>query len=428
MKATGRVSRRDAMKAGAVCVAAMAAGPARASGMEDSDVEHHKETVMNPNVTPLAQNYVVVGQTPDVKTHYVHDPGMTRLNSGHLLVATCIRARNLKEHKDFTDLSLSIDGGRHWEALGTIPFSDATAIVHEGALYLMGQYRQGTDWLIMRSDDEGRTWTDPVTLFKGRYWNCQTNMVHRNGQLYWAMSDMHANGWYAHVAVACDLQRGLLDPAAWRMSKTVEPPYPELCSRNPKEKNWKGGMRRGGLSCLEPNVVQVAERVMVLSRAVIDNYSTANMGVVFDIHDEGGDLRLDFTQFSAIPGGQCKFFILYDKVTKLFFMLTNLVTDSQDALKIRPPNFHGDPGNERRLLFLFYARDALNWFPAGCVAKMPGMLQSFMYPSAVIDGDDIALISRTSKHGRNQHDADLCTFHRIRNFRELAMDLHPDGS
>jgi hypothetical protein len=48
-----------------------------------------------------------------------------------------------------------------------------------------------------------------------------------------------------------------------------------------------------------------------------------------------------------------------------------------------------------------------------------------MYPSAVIDGDDIALIARTSQSGRNQHDADLCTFHRIRNFRTLAMDLRP---
>ena len=380
---------------------------------------------MNPNVTPLAQDFVVVGQTPDIITHYVHDPGMTRLDNGHLLVATCIRARNLAKHKDFTYLSLSIDGGRTWEDLGTIPFSDATAIVHEGALYMMGQYRQGTDWLIMRSDDEGRTWTDPVTLFKGRYWNCQTSMVKRNGQLYWAMSDMHANGWYAHVAVACDLKRGLLNPAAWRMSNTVEPPFPEFCSRNPKDKNWKGGMKRGGLSCLEPNVIQVGDRLMVLSRAVIDNYSTANMGVVFDIHDEDGELRLDFTQFSSIPGGQCKFFILYDEVTELFFMLTNLATDSQDAFKLCPPSFNNGPGNERRSLFLFYSRDALNWFPAGCVARMPGMMQSFMYPSAVIDGDDIALISRTSKHGSNQHDADLCTFHRIRDFRKLAMDLRP---
>lgn len=88
-------------------------------------------------------------------------------------------------------------------------------------------------------------------------------------------------------------------------------------------------------------------------------------------------------------------------------------------------NFNGGSGNERRLPFLFYGRDALNWFPAGCVARMPEMDQSFMYPSAAVDGKDIALISRTSKNGRDQHDADLCTFHRIRDFRDPAMDLRP---
>lgn len=380
---------------------------------------------MNPNVTPLAADYVVVGQTPDIKHHYVHDPGMTRLANGHLFVATCYRTRSRDTHKDFTNLSLSVDGGRSWEVVATIPFSDATAIWHDDALYVMGQYEQGTDWLIMRSVDEGRTWTDPVTLFEGRYWNCQTSMVKRNGQLYWAMLDMHAHVWYAHVAVACDLERGLLDPSAWRMSNTVEPPFPDLCSRNPKGNNWQGHMKPGGLGCLEPNVVQVGDRVMAVSRAVIDSFSTGNMGVVFDLHDDGGELRLDFTQFSPIPGGQGKFFVLYDQATELFFMLTNLVSDSQNAFNLCPPEFHHGPGNERRALFLFYACDALNWFPAGCVAMMPGMLQSFMYPSAVIDGDDIALISRTSKHALNQHDADLCTFHRIRNFCELAMNLRP---
>jgi hypothetical protein len=48
-----------------------------------------------------------------------------------------------------------------------------------------------------------------------------------------------------------------------------------------------------------------------------------------------------------------------------------------------------------------------------------------MYPAAGVDGDDLVLISRTSVHGRDQHDADLVTFHRVRGFRALAMDLAP---
>jgi len=43
----------------------------------------------------------------------------------------------------------------------------------------------------------------------------------------------------------------------------------------------------------------------------------------------------------------------------------------------------------------------------------------------VIDGDDIALISRTARDSNDFHDADLVTFHRVRNFRSLAMDIRP---
>ena len=48
-----------------------------------------------------------------------------------------------------------------------------------------------------------------------------------------------------------------------------------------------------------------------------------------------------------------------------------------------------------------------------------------MYPSAVVHGDDLLFISRTSREAQNQHDADLVTFHRITKFRSLAMDLVP---
>jgi len=34
----------------------------------------------------MAQDYVIVEQTPDVNSHYIHDPGMTRLDNGHLIV------------------------------------------------------------------------------------------------------------------------------------------------------------------------------------------------------------------------------------------------------------------------------------------------------------------------------------------------------
>jgi hypothetical protein len=113
-------------------------------------------------------------------------------------------------------------------------------------------------------------------------------------------------------------------------------------------------------------------------------------------------------------------------------MLSNLVTNSQDLLgwgeRMRETGYHGGPGNERRWLFLHYGIDCLNWFPAGCVARWPDSVhRSFMYPSAVVDGDDLVVLSRTSRDSGDQHDADLCTIHRVCSFRDLATDLHKGG-
>ncbi len=52
-----------------------------------------------------------------------------------------------------------------------------------------------------------------------------------------------------------------------------------------------------------------------------------------------------------------------------------------------------------------------------------------MYAGPLIDGDDLLILSRTSSsEAGSQHDADLVTFHRVRNFRSLALNLLPELS
>ena len=72
-----------------------------------------------------------------------------------------------------------------------------------------------------------------------------------------------------------------------------------------------------------------------------------------------------------------------------------------------------------------YSIDGLNWFQAGCIAQARRISQSFMYARPVIDGEDLVIISRTSVDAPNQHDADFATFHRVHDFRRLALNLYP---
>lgn len=383
---------------------------------------------------PLAEEYSIAASVPVRGNHYMHDPGMVRLPSGHILVAAPCLERSIDDRHGVKSwrlfLSRSSDGGRTWVHLPTLPYSDATPFVYGGRLYMFIQPEKWKDVSLVSSDDEGKTWTAPVTLFSGAYWNCDTGMVIANGRLYWALNTRSYEGGV--VVIAGDLSKDLLDPGAWRMSsESIQPKTPVGLTRGmyprmiPKWEQWPRD------SWLEPNVVLVGGRIRVLLRTVLDGYATAGICAVCDLTEDDTNMDLKFTQFYPIPGGQNKFFIIYDAVSRLFWMASNLVADSQESVLDwdgirRDGRFVGGPGNDRRFLMLFYSIDSLNWFQAGCIAKASNPRKSFMYPVADLDGDDIVLISRTSVNGRDQHDADLVTFHRIRDFRSLALNLYPE--
>ena len=106
---------------------------------------------------------------------------------------------------------------------------------------------------------------------------------------------------------------------------------------------------------------------------------------------------------------------------RMKLLMTHFARDRKARSEKRYP---GLVGNDRRFQMMMYSVDALNWFQAGCVARAESS-QSFMYGTPVIHGDDMLSISRTSINADDQHDADHATFHRVKNFRSLALNLRP---
>ena len=389
----------------------------------------------NPNVQPLAQDFVVAAQVPDPKLYFFHDPNLTRLDDGTLLIAAPQWGRRDKDVGRSLRILRSDDSGRTWQEMPTLPYEEGRPFVVSGRLLMFVQERTHKDFQIVSSDDRGLTWTDPQTVLEGPIWNISTSQVIRPDALYWAMDyDSTGIDYKGKVMVRLDTGMSPLDPEAWSVSNVVgAPEVPDSLTRSlfPVDNRPQvfGGWR-SPLVWLEPNTVEVAGRIRVFVRPVIDENATANMAAVLDYDPDTNELS--FTQFASWPGGQCKFFIIHDQPQTMYWMFSNLVTNSQDLLgwgeRMRDTKYSGGPGNERRWLFLHYSIDCLNWFPAGCVARWPDRVhRSFMYPSAVVDGDDMVVLSRTSRDAENQHDADLCTIHRVRNFRDLAMDLHQGG-
>jgi hypothetical protein len=347
------------------------------------------------------------------------------------------QARYLKSVRDAiaeigTKFYRSDDNGVSWTLISSNDLDDGIPFVHDGAIYYLCNRPGRHDIIIIRSDDEGETWTDPVTLFEGRFWGTSAGFAVRDGRLYCSFGQANEDGVFNNrgsriVALAADLAHDPMDPGAWRISNSlVYPGTPRLLVAafyldydDPPED-------ARGDHWLEPSVADVNGTLRVIVRNRIDRYATSHVAAVLEIDDDGTDLGLRFVQFHPMPGAQNDFQIIKDPETGYFWTPVNLPSRSQDSdwhEELKAAGFKSEPGNERRILALLYSVDCLNWFQACIVAMWTRSTQGFQYATPFIDGDDMLFAIRTAEAGGNQHDNDLVTFHRLLGFRDLAIDL-----
>lgn len=373
---------------------------------------------------PLAQDFTVVYENPDREKMYVEGSGLTRLPDGTLIAVVPIVPRGgWKKGPSRIEIVRSDDGGKQWRAASKLPYYTACPWVHDGKLYLLacrtGTTHRNDDLFLLRSPDGGATWSEPVELFKGHYWNCHTGIVVRDGRLYWAIDEIETSIMQrAPRVLAGDLTKDPLDPQSWRLSDPV--PFPGIPKSLGNKKFEKLASR-----FLEPNVIEVNGQLRVVLRVEVQRQTTANLCAVLDLDDDGKDMKFRFNQFYPMPGGHLKFYILWDEVTSLYWATANLSVDTQETQDWWKGGGHIRGGNDRRFLMLLYGLDGLNWFQAGCIAQADKVAQSFMYATPMIDGNDLVVLSRSSIRAANNHDADFATFHRVPDFRNLALDLRP---
>ena len=289
----------------------------------------------NPNVQPLAQDFVIAAQVPDPVRFFFHDPDLTRLDDGTLLLAAPQWHRPGWDYSRRLRLLRSDDGGLTWVELPGLPYEEATPFVLDGRLLMFVQEKCHKDFLIVASDDRGETWSDPRTVIEGPIWNISTSRVLRPEAVYWAMDwDLPDHGHGGKTMLRLDRSMPPLDPGAWTLSNIVrQPEIPAAMTRNlfpdGNRPQLSGGWR-DPLVWLEPNTVEVRGRIRAFCRCVFDEYAAAHIAAVFDYDPDAN--RMSFTQFAAWPGAQCKFYIIHDHSASMYWMLSNLITNSQDLL------------------------------------------------------------------------------------------------
>ena len=424
---------------------------------------------------PLADDYVIVCASPDPNEVFCYSPGLARLPSGRLVATTDWggpgvvglvgpkvgipdRGR-MWQGRIYT----SDDGGHTWDFRAYYPFMHARPFVAGGTVYVLGHAR---DLAIVRSDDDGATWSDPAFLTEGEFWHQAPCNVHiANGCVYLVMEKRVTRDimtWYvgemAPVLMRAVLDADLLDRASWTfaaelsfrdvMPNVEQDPkidyfgVPFWDCPYPAGQNVAPGRNCAPIGWLETNVVQFVDpdhlwtdttgRTLHLwMRAHTGGTGHACIAKVVEQGDAPGNgpmvTMLERAPsgkrmlYVPCPGGQMKFHVVYDEVSRLYWLLSTQATDSMTRPDRLPDNRFNLPNNERRRLQLHFSKNMIDWCFAGLVDTGPVEHASRHYASMVIDGDDLAILSRSGdEQAHSAHDGNLITFHRVRDFRGLV--------
>jgi len=409
-------------------------------------------------VRPLAQEYVAVAESPAPLTVIMYNPTVLRLPGGRL-VAGYVHSDKGDSTQTRTVVLTSDDGGVTWIERNRAVIGQARLFAAGDAIYQLGS---GSRMRIMRSDDQGETWSEPEVLDTRAWHQTASNVWHANGRVYLAIErrvERNITAWsvgeLAPVLMSAPVDKDLRDPGNWKFANELMfadliPGYrentpqldyfgvPFFAQSYPGRTQIGGGRTFSPMGWLETNVVQVLDpdhtwydptgrTFHLLMRA---NTGTTGFAALAKVTEQdNGSLVTSLVKapsgvtqlFVPMPGGQMRFHILYDEVTRLYWLLGSQATDSMTRPELLPPERFGTPDNERHRLVLHFSRNLVDWCFAGLVATGNSPREARHYASMDFDGDDIVILSRSGDgRAKSAHDGNLITFHRVRNFRDLV--------
>ena len=360
---------------------------------------------------------VVINRSPNPEKVYLGSPSLAVLPDGDYVASHDLFGPGTTF--DTTAVYRSTDRGETWKRTATLKGQFWSRLfVHRGRLYILGSTGRWGALVIRRSEDGGRTWTEPEDADSGLLLKEDEQWLHgiaggamleHEGRLYKSAVRRKPGPrkWgepQTFVVLSADVDADLLKPSSWRVSNGVSShPHPEGMFLT-DEGNIVAD-RDGGLH----NIMRVHEA------------KEGGVAGLLKLSEEGRALSFDREDgYFKFPGGAKKFTIRYDGKSDRWWSLTNWA--QPESLK-RAVNAE----RTRNTLALTSAKDLRDWQVRSVLLYHPQVkTHGFQYADWHFDGEDIIAVVRTAYgNAPNCHDSNYLTFHRIEDFRKRTIDDAP---
>jgi hypothetical protein len=357
----------------------------------------------------------VIDYSPASSGLYIGSPSIVILPSGEYLASHDFFGPNSAEFESPTSVVFrSRDRGKSWSKTATLKsLFWAGLFVHRDAVYIMGTDRHHGRIVIRRSEDHGRTWTEPVDGASGQltsrtnYHTAPTPVIEHAGRLWRAFEDASGGSrWgmrYLPLMLSVPVEADLLNATNWTFSETV-----------PRDPSWLEGKFN---AWLEGNAVLTPEKAIVnILRVDVESFpeKAAILAVAPDGRTQAFDPARDIIDF---PGGAKKFTIRFDPQSGAYWTLATATPERfQTGEK---------PSRIRNTLALLRSENLRQWETRAILLQHEDVrAHAFQYPDWQFDGEDIIAAVRTAHEdgqggAHNAHDANYLTFHRFAQFRQL---------
>lgn len=321
--------------------------------------------------------------------------------------------------------------------------------------------------IIYKSTDNGATWGDFSVIDEGVWHTAPSEVVYSDDGKYvyltWEAQDTPAaqlaggagRAILAPVILKASVDADLTQKSNWTISDTTMSYYDVVggttwdkldymglpLNRDRYVNETTGTNSYSYFGWLEGNIVRITDKDNELYDPdafchiyLRSSSGSADIANIMKVVDDGtGKLVSEPVTtpsgktllYVQVPGGQSKFSINYDKTSDLYWLVSNICTDSMAIDTTMGAGAtvsrHEGPHDLRNVLGLYYSKNAMDWDFAGYVSRTDNIDQARSYASMEIYGDDLYVVSRSGdEKAESAHNTNLILLHKIENFRQYA--------